>query len=633
MKNSLLLLTCLLFISTANAQVTAAFSADEAYTTYYSQGWDSQSEADTWTYQSTSSSTWTLGTNSSAPFTAIDPESAYSLTLNYDNGQNEIAISPEIEILPNSQLEFYCYSSGIYLVFGAWTLYAIEGESSTMLLDQFQWAQDNYYEGPSWVKFDIDLAQFAGKTVKFSFVYSGNYGEDEAIDGFKIKQADTSEDAYISIFEGEQVHFHDLSTGNIVARSWTFEGGNPESSTEKDPVVTYNTAGEYTVKLEVTGGESTEPATLIRNAYVKVMAQAPVARIGMPANAYLSPFVAAFVPTGVEVQFQDESQAYPTQWEWQFPGATPSTSNDQNPIVIYNNPGIYSVMLTASNEKGSSQDAMLNAIQAGGEQYIWNIAPEENSNLGMMEMGWYGNYAGTNWLGISEFAEHYDAPLAEATIESVAVYFGKTTAATGDADITLSLRAATRDAMPGEIIASKTLKASELAYDPYNVVETLFTFDYPIPIENEFFVSIGGFPNNNGDDIAILLLRRAEGQKCTAYHFVLDEDENYNYLETGHWYKNIDDPISLAIAPILNYDTEVTGVADITIKDNNLISVDGDIIHSMEGVSNLALYDINGRCIATMNDAGNLSLGNLGHGIYIVRAVKDGKQCAVKIAR
>ncbi|MBO7609380.1 MAG: PKD domain-containing protein, partial [Muribaculaceae bacterium] len=534
---------------------------------------------------------------------------------------------------PNSQLEFYCYASGIYLVFGAWQLYAIEGESSTLLLDQFDWAQDNGYEGPSWVKYNIDLDAYAGKTVRFSFVYVGDYGEDEAIDGFKIKQADMSEDASITIFEGEQVHFHDLSTGNVVSRNWTFDGGDPNSSTEKDPVVTYNTAGEYAVKLEVADNEGAAPSTMIRNAFVKVLAQAPIARIGMPANAYLSPFVAAFVPTGVEVQFQDESTGFPTQWEWQFPGASPATSNDQNPVVIYDNAGTYSVMLTASNEKGSSQDAMINAVQAGGEQYIWNIAPEENSNLGMMEMGWYGNYAGTNWLGMAEFAEHYDAPLAEATIESVAVYFGKTTAVTTDADITLSLRSSTRDAMPGEIMASTTLKASELAYDADNVVETLFTFDYPVPVENEFFVSIGGFPNNNGDDIAILLLRRGEGEKCTAYQFVLDEDENYNYLETGKWYKNTDDPISLAIAPILNYDKEFTGIADITIKSNELISIDDGVVKAMQGVSNVAIYDINGRCIATMNDGSTLSMSNIGHGIYIVRAVKDGKPCAIKIVR
>ena len=38
-----------------------------------------------------------------------------------------------------------------------------------------------------------------------------------------------------------------------------------------------------------------------------------------------------------------------TSWEWTFEGGTPSTSNDQNPIVTYFDPGVYSVTLTVSD--------------------------------------------------------------------------------------------------------------------------------------------------------------------------------------------------------------------------------------------------------------------------------------------
>ena len=74
---------------------------------------------------------------------------------------------------------------------------------------------------------------------------------------------------------------------------------------------------------------------------------------------------------------------------------------------------------------------------------------------------------------------------------------------------------------------------------------------------------VGPFPNNNGDDIAILLCRRGEGEKCTGYHFVYDEDANYNYLETGTWYQNVDDPISMAIAPMLKY-AEPTAISTVS---------------------------------------------------------------------
>ena len=624
-------------MTVANAQVTAAFSADEAMTSYYTQGWDTQAETDTWTYQATSSSTWQMGamppTYGSVSFSTIDANSTNSLVLNYGSNQNETATSPEIEILPGSMLEFYCYANAGYLVFGAWKLYAIEGDASTLLLDQFNWAQDNAYDGARWVKYDIDLAAYAGKTVKFSFVYTGDYGEDEAIDGFCIKQADSGATS-ITINEGEQVHFRDLSSGDIVYRKWTFQGGDPETSTEANPVVTYNTAGEYTVTLEV--GDETSPAsnTLMREAYVIVKAQAPDALIGMPEDAYLSPYVAAFIPTETEVQFRDLSTGNPTEWAWEFTGANPSTSNEQNPIVSYPNKGTYSLMLTASNSKGSDQDVMLYAVQAGGAQYIWNIAPEENSNLSAIELGWYGNYAGTNWLGMTEFAEHFDAPLATGEISSVAVYFDKTTAATTDAPITVMVRDADENGMPGNVIASATLKASELVYDASTVVETKFNFEQPVIVDKEFFVSIGGFPNNNGDDIALLLMRRNVGEKSTSYHYVLDEDENYNYLETGQWFKNEDEAVSLAIAPILNYDITPTGISNIETKSTGqLVGWDGKQVTPLSGATSIAVYDINGRCVATSQAGKAVSLDGMSRGIYIVTANCGGNTYTTKIAK
>lgn len=561
MKKITLLLLSLAFLcfNSGAQEITAAFGASEAMVPYYEMGWDSQDEFNTWTYTSTSSSTWKLG-NPSKAFSTIDSNSSSSMIIDYSSGQHEVATSPAIDIREGSQLEFYCYASGIYLVYGAWKLYAIVDNTSTLLIDQFMWAQEKGYDGPSWEKFTVDLNDYAGKSVQFSFVYEGDYGEDEAIDGFKIKQANTGDDATISIKEGESVHFLDMSTGNITSWNWTFEGGTPASSNEQNPVVTYDKAGSYTVTLTVGDGNSTSTAT--REAYVNVSGEAPIANVALPQGAYLSPWVMMFVPVKVPITFMDASTGNPSQWAWTFQGADPATSTEQNPTVTYPQEGNYGIRLEVVNEIGSNVfETVDNAIQAGGEQEIWNIAPEENGDLMMMEMGWYGNYAGTNWLGIGEFAEHFDAPLADATISKVNIYFGKVTAVSTDADITVKISAAGEDGMPGEILGSTSLKASELAFDASTVNATEFVFDTPVHVKagTEFFAVVGPFPNQNGDDIAILLCRRNEGEKCTAYHFVYDEDENYNYLETGNWYKNVDDPVSMAVAPVLKYD-EITAI-------------------------------------------------------------------------
>jgi hypothetical protein len=53
--------------------------------------------------------------------------------------------------------------------------------------------------------------------------------------------------------------------------------------------------------------------------------------------------------SGETIQFFDESYHGQTEWNWSFPGGSPSTSNQQNPSITYNTPGIYEVILTASD--------------------------------------------------------------------------------------------------------------------------------------------------------------------------------------------------------------------------------------------------------------------------------------------
>ena len=54
-----------------------------------------------------------------------------------------------------------------------------------------------------------------------------------------------------SVVEGVEVTFSDLSTGNPVSWSWTFDGGVPATSTDQNPVVKYTDAGTYDVTLTV----------------------------------------------------------------------------------------------------------------------------------------------------------------------------------------------------------------------------------------------------------------------------------------------------------------------------------------------------------------------------------------------
>jgi PKD repeat protein len=53
------------------------------------------------------------------------------------------------------------------------------------------------------------------------------------------------------IIMGQSVQFSDLSSNNPTSWSWTFQGGTPATSSEQNPLVTYQEAGTYDVTLTV----------------------------------------------------------------------------------------------------------------------------------------------------------------------------------------------------------------------------------------------------------------------------------------------------------------------------------------------------------------------------------------------
>jgi hypothetical protein len=56
------------------------------------------------------------------------------------------------------------------------------------------------------------------------------------------------------VCQGHPAELHDDSYGTIVSRRWDFPGGSPGISTEKDPLVSYISPGEYTVTLTTSDG-------------------------------------------------------------------------------------------------------------------------------------------------------------------------------------------------------------------------------------------------------------------------------------------------------------------------------------------------------------------------------------------
>ena len=73
---------------------------------------------------------------------------------------------------------------------------------------------------------------------------------------------------YTDVCENDQVQFSDLSLGNITSWNWEFPGGDPATSSEQNPLITYEDNGEYDVTITVSDG--TDSQTMTQENYITV---------------------------------------------------------------------------------------------------------------------------------------------------------------------------------------------------------------------------------------------------------------------------------------------------------------------------------------------------------------------------
>ena len=137
-----------------------------------------------------------------------------------------------------------------------------------------------------------------------------------------------------------KVLFTDKSTGSPISWKWNF--GDGKTSKEKNPVHIYDKDGKYTVSLTATNAAGIDTETKCSFITVNVL-KSPVA-------AFSASKTSGYIP--LKVLFTDKSTGSPNSCKWDFGDGI--TSNEKNPVHIYDKAGKCTVSLTARNNAGGT---------------------------------------------------------------------------------------------------------------------------------------------------------------------------------------------------------------------------------------------------------------------------------------
>lgn len=146
------------------------------------------------------------------------------------------------------------------------------------------------------------------------------------------------------VCQGAAVNFQNLSDPTPASVTWYF--GDGTTSTQLDPVKTYNTAGTFTVKMVANFGACTD--SMIRT--VTVLPKPRAAFTTADTTSCKVPFTAAFTSQSTGAQ----------QFQWTFGDNNSSTL--ENPANIYNNTGTFSVSLKVTAANGCTDSIQKPAL-------------------------------------------------------------------------------------------------------------------------------------------------------------------------------------------------------------------------------------------------------------------------------
>ena len=202
---------------------------------------------------------------------------------------------------------------------------------------------------------------------------------------------------------------------------WLWDFGDGETSTERNPVHTYDQPGYYTVSLTVTSRGGSDTAT--KEDYIHATPPPPpIADFSGEPSSGEAPLI---------TQFLDKTVGDVTGWLWDFGDG--QTSTEQNPSHTYRQPGDYTVSLKAIGRGGSDTETKT--------KYVHVVLPKAHVSIDIAEPRSFGRWTIITTTVTIRYTHAEGLPFEGATVEGHWTGdHGATASGTTDANGRISFR-------------------------------------------------------------------------------------------------------------------------------------------------------------------------------------------------
>ena len=310
-----------------------------------------------------------------SPTVVYNNPGAYNVTLTVanSNGSNSLTKTGYIVVTPSGGTDFFFFEGfengpGSWLVQNpdngiAWTSATVNGTrqgSKAMMLDNFNYPVVGQRDGLVSPAFSLFGRENAVLEIEYAYTRYNASRRDSLI----VFISTNGGGSYTRLFAATED-----GNGNFATKTDQITAFNPQSANEW----CFGPGGPDCLSLDLSAYAGFTNCRIRIENYTGRGNRMYIdnVRIMSECENFVPPVVNfTATPTdgcaALQVNFQDLSTNSPASWNWSFPGAIPTSSTLQDPVVLYPVPGVYTVTLTATNPAGSNTLTKTEYIVAGG---------------------------------------------------------------------------------------------------------------------------------------------------------------------------------------------------------------------------------------------------------------------------